>query len=337
MKDILPLLKSLLSGDTRISIVNQLVYYTQQIAIFRIYQLIELGKLDLSYMDISIKSAAVDCIGEIFRRDREGHYIEFEEYFRDEKDLNNLNDDNAQTNFRNFVFLNLQDGIARLYARCDPIFSKIYRNIRIYLRQQNEIKKFERFGEFCIYSCDFKDINKRFPPFPIDEIEYRMGVYFKGKENIGQYLELIMKILNDQNEYQRFCSIADAAYIIKRIMSRRIHSYEAIYTIDDNIVQSDFTSIIARTIHSSRFTLREIYVKSGKISEELFVQFFNAIEEIIYQTFVEKDGELGTYFKYVQKYLPKLSYNEYRSKYHHQFEYMAKFTQKNVYDQLKEL
>jgi hypothetical protein len=335
-KEILPLLGSILSGKYTIFELNKLVYIAYNFSLSRLRELINLGKLKISSIQIKISEAAMDCIAELFKQNNEGRFVELEDYFQDERDIHKLSEKLAHQHFRLLVFRKTQDGVFRLHWENDPIYSKIYRNLKIHLRQSESIKTFRMFEESYIYACDEEELNKTLPEFPIEEIEALLSSNFKGNQSTRSYLLQILNILNDQERYKRFISLTDVAGIIKRIMLRQMTIIENVYSINEDISRDDLPKVITSCIYNTRKSMHEKYVVSGNMQDESFDKFFTAVEEILFDTFVAADGEVKSYVKYLQKYMPELSSEEYRSKYHHQFEYMVNCVKKMVIEQLKE-
>jgi hypothetical protein len=340
LKNIYPLLKSILKGEFSRHELDKLAYIALQIALVRVEQYIESGKINLNTFQMSARSIAVYCISDLFLPDRNGELKKINSFFSDEKDIELLDEDKARYFFRSLVFMKIQDGLARLWGEIDPIYNKILRNLRHHININPEIKKFKMLGEIYIYSAPDNSLNDRCPSMPMEELEFNLHSRLRGNDDHSDCLELMLEILNEQTEYQKFYLLSDMADVIRRIHTLKInHSIETNYNLSETPDSDDLEKIITNCMTLTRKKLYTKYVNSEKMGKELFDKFFHAIEEIIFDAFLycNKDGNNQSYFSIVQKHIPEITNEQYRKEYHNIFEYLVKLSKDDIREQLKEL
>lgn len=334
-KYLVPILKSAVEGKISNSELNLLIKIAHQFAAQRLRQLFLSHKVNLSIYPYNINSIALDCIAEIFRRDEDGNFSDIVNYFSGNLNLNNLTDDEVVIYFRRLIFSSLQDGIFRLYNEYDPILSKIIRNIKIALKKDESIKKFQKFGETFLFSCNEKDRNDHLPEIPLEHLESEILVSLSGKEKLKDYLILLLKSLNESS-YRKFISLIDAAVIIKSVIIRLRIPLDELSKFNDGTFKYDICSIVENNLIKIKQQLAEIYLAKNKISVVDFEKYFLAVKEILTNTYVNNDGFSQTYFEYFKNLFPEICYEEYRQKHRFQFEYMIKLSKKNITEELKE-
>ncbi len=110
---------------------NAVVRRAYQLALVRLRQLMNSGRLHLHSFGIPVEGVAFDCIAELFQRDEEGRFVDIADYFSGDRSMDLMDEDEARHHFRVLVFRKLQDGISRLYRENDPILSRLIRNIKV--------------------------------------------------------------------------------------------------------------------------------------------------------------------------------------------------------------
>lgn len=336
-KHIEHLLPLLLDGRANHAQINELVRIAHYFAVIRLKQLIGSGKLHLQAFPLTVESIAFDCIADIFERDSEGTFIELIHYFSHERHPANAPGELSILHFRSLIFTKLHDGIFRLYRENDPVFSKILRNIKIALRKITGIVTTERFG--LLYLDFDPEVNaySHLPEYQLDDIEQEInGIYKKGDSTV-QFMLKVKEIVMDQTEHRRSLSLFDCALLYKRASAFHRVPLDDIFSTDSELMGQDINSIVVNTLKIIQHDLAKRYVSTGKFTNQEFMHYFSAIEEMIIDTFVLLDGSEKSYDQYLQKYMTGLTYEEYRSFHRVHFEYMTKLVKKAVKEQLKEL
>jgi hypothetical protein len=330
------LLRLSLDGVASPRDINALVSIAHRMATMRLRQLINSGRLHLQSIPIRLESVALDCVGEVFERDNEGHFVELTDYFSGDRDLALLTPDDALFHFRVFVFRKLSDGIFRMYRENDPILSKILRNLKLAVGKSRDLRLIDRFGELFVVFEFSDDKSEPQAEYALDELERDFARVAGKASTAGEYLRIFARLFKQQKECRRFYALTDLAVIIKRTIVRgRAKSGQQSTGADSTSI--DLTALIEESYHILIKDLWLRYVRSGKLDEKTFAVYGSALKELLEDTFVQSDGSEFDYYEYLRRRSADLTHDEYLRFHRTKFEYMAKLAKKAVRDRLVEL
>lgn len=336
-KYLIPILKAVLNGNASNGEINLLVKIAHHFAFTRLRQFFTSQKIHFEIYPYSLSSVAMDCISELFQRNQDGVLQEINYYFTVERNFATLTDEEIIQQFRALVFTKLNDGIIRLYREYDPILSKIIRNLKIATSKTQEFKTFNRFGSLFVYSCKFDERNDHLPEYPIEEVEAELMIRINGKENTNKYLAVVLQILNETDLYRRFYSLIDIAIVIKRIISRLKLPLDLINNTDYNLLNNDIENILAISTAKIKDEIDAKYLYKGKIKKNISESYLLAIQDMMKNIYLLNNGDEYSYFDYLKKYIPAITYEEYRKSHRTLFEYMVKLSKNIVLEDIKEL
>ena len=335
---IVSILRSILAGEKDPAQINELIRHCHKLATVRIKQLLVNGKLHLQSFPISIESAALDCIAELFTRDHDYQFIELQDYFSGKNDPTLLDDILMYQSLRMLVFRKLHDGIFRLYRENDPILSKILRSIKLAISKDNRAVLFERFGLSYVCYSTREDRNDHLSEYNLDDLEKRISELLKGSVNTKKYLQILFEVLNDpESQNSRALSIIDTAVVLKRISLSQNDMAPQSVVLDEEMMLADAESYIKESLVRARLLLYDKYVTKDKITEAVFHDYFEAIQQIIVDTFIQNDGSQKSYYDYLKLLNKELNYDEYRNNHRVRFEYMVTLAKTYVRDDLKNI
>ena len=330
------LLRAVVAGDASPGDINLLVRQSHRMAVVRLRQMVHSGKLHLQSFPLTIDAIAFDCIAELFARDENGHFIDLENYFSDERDLNMLGENQILHFFRALLFRVMQDGIFRLYQENDPILAKILRNTKLVLKQLPEIKQFDQFGIPLLSTCMKDQIDQNLPEMPIEAM-VELGSRVPQSVTMKEFIRTFFNLLGGEDEYRKSVSLFDLAVAVKRIGALRKIPLDELILQDPVEMHLDVEKIIEESLGAAKIRLHDRYVGKEKVAEDEFCCYFDAIREIVYDTFVLNDGQAKSLDEHLGKYFPGMTYDLYRSKYRTRFEYMVRISKNLVKQNLKEL
>lgn len=322
------------STERDVSILVRVVY---EYALIRLRQLISSGKLHLESFEMSLEGTAFDCIGELFRRDEEGSFVELLDYFSGEREPHLLGENDARYHLRVLVFSKVRDAIFRLYRENDPVLGRILRNLKITFQKNRKIVRFERLGLTYACACNKQKLNEHLPPFPLEELESELLSRSHSTHTTKDLLARFFEIVNGQDRFRRFVSITDIAVIFKRVMTNGQTNHEMLYQPDDNLLDMNLEEIVNRLLVLLKEQFFLGYVKSGKIESKLFNMYWLAISDMMKDVFLRNDGSAYSHPDYLMKYMPALSRDAYRTTHRIHFEYLVRVTKGRLKKELLEL
>ena len=331
-----PLLRKVLTGTASLSEINLLVRHAHHFAIVRLKQLLGSGRLHLQSFPLSVESTAIDCIAELFERDSDNVFVELEHFFCVEHNLDELTDDDLIAFFRALIFTKLNDGIFSLYRENDPVLSKILRNVKSAIQQNNCFTIVQILG-VSVLVYNKQEARRCLPEMPLEKVEHYFNSMIKDVHSIRNYLHVVEQLFSSETEYSASTPLIDLCIAIKRHIIQFQIPVNKLILNDESLFQRDAVMLIDETLLHMRKQLHERYVLKNKLSEEHFTAYVNAISCMVNDTFLLNDGSEKKYGEYLQEQLPALTYEEYRLHHRKQFEYITKLIKKEVRNRLKEL
>jgi hypothetical protein len=317
--------------------VNVLVRHAYQQALVRVRQLHYSGRLHLQQHHISLESLAFDCIAELFARDETDAFHELYDGFSGPWSLSELDDVSVASRFRSMVFTHLHQGLIRTYKELDPIFSKILRNVRLTLRSMPGVEQYERLGLRYVSPVAAEHRCEHLPDLQFHVLQQFAGALPAGTRGTRLFLERMLNVIAQQNEYRRSCALFDLTLVLKHHIVRERVPLESIATEEHSVLGLDISTIVGEQMQMVRTRLYQEYVRNGKLTEELFASYSGALNDLITDLFVLNNGQDLAHPDYLMPYMPGLSRESYRREHRAYFEYMVKIARRTVGETLREL
>jgi hypothetical protein len=336
LKIIPKLIRKAVTGKINESECDLLVRVTHRLAVIRLFDLKDAGKLYVDALPFTFKTAAFDCIADLFERDSDGVFIKLAEYFTGIEYLNSISEELLVQKYSILVVNKLNDGIFRLYHENDPFLSNLIRAIKRCAAIDKRFKKLKRFGKICLYTCEDNERLDLLPEIPMEEFESIICSLEHKEKRMRNFLIKIFDALNQQNIYHRYYGLIDLALVIKKYISQRSPVNIVSYTPED-ITQEELSTVIEESLKEAETLLNRRYVQKEKISIDDFDKYFQAIKNIILDSLYYADGEERGYFEYLQEQLHELDHADYRNNHRQQFEYMVRVAKNHIREKLKEL
>jgi hypothetical protein len=327
----------LVSGTANEPEINAAVRIAFTFASQRLRQLLRSKRLHLQSFSISTDGLAFDCIAELFQRDGENRFIELIDYFSGDRDIQSLDDAETTQQFRILIFSKVNQGLFRLYKENDPVLAKLLRNVKLAVKADESMRRFDMLGQIFVHTCLEEERNDHLPEFPLEEMERELTSRIDARRGIPSNISALFDILNDQDRYRRFYSIIDIAVVLKRAMARLEVVENQTLNAEHALLQSEINQEISKSLALIRARLHGKYVLTNKLSEEIFNKYWSALEVMTYNIFVRNDGSDVSHPELLKEHFPGLDTKTYRVVHRTHFEYMARVVRTFVRDQLREL
>lgn len=329
-------LQSVLTDNFNIREINELVRIAANFASVRLAQLIKNNNVNFDIQPHSINAIALDCIAELFRKDEDEGFIELKEYFNNDYEINKLTHEEITVLFRRLVFSKLKDGIFRIYREHDPILSKVIRNIKLAVKNNDKIRTFERFGETQFYIGDKEKHRMNLPDINEHELAADLIVHISGSETIGKQIELLLELLNSSDNYRNYISVVRAALVLKEIALKlyRTSSGNIFPSYENNKI--DLINTFEKSIKEIDELLTTKYVAKSKMDKTVAEVYLKALKDMLYNSYIINNGVEHGYHYYIMKYDPLITYEDYRKNHRSKFEFIAKNSKKILLDNLRD-
>ncbi|MCK9210871.1 MAG: hypothetical protein M0P61_08565 [Ignavibacteriaceae bacterium] len=333
---LVPSLKAMLNGKAGQLEINLVIKFAHQFAVTRLAQLVKNRKVYLDIYPHNLNTIALDCIAELFERDEKNNFVELI-HFYEGKRIKDLSDEEIISYFRNLIFSKIHDSIYRIYNERDPVLGKILRNVKLIVKKEETINKFQRFGITFLSLCNEDERNYQFPEYPIEELQSEVTLLLKGNENIKKIFLSTMQVINNTISYRKFFSLLDIAIVIKRILFNLRINVDEFFRLDDALIETDLEKIVRNALIEVRSTLKDKYGEKEKTTTKYLESYISAVEELMTNIFIRNDGLEMSNFDCLANQIPNLEYEEYRRTHRNQFEYMVRVSKDIVIDKLKVL
>lgn len=273
---------------------------------------------------LSTGDIALDCLADVFRRDANGKFLDFNQFFHSRQvDLQTISEELLLSHIREFVFRKLNDSIFRIYNEIDPATGKILRNLKLAIEKSPTLRITERFGDFHVVPADGV-INAHLPQLTLEELEGQLAQVINHDGRIPGVLERFGAWLVNQEQYQKSVRMGSLAVAIRNAFEMTLGpEHNTAESPDDALVFNDTLIAIRRVCREliREFTPR--YVGKGRIDPEHFAGYARAIEGVLMTDFLDEGTPLS-YFDHLKKENPGLTREEYHAHHRTIFEYLVK-------------
>lgn len=312
-----------------------------------------------------LEDVAIDCIAGLFMRNENGEFTQLKRYFGPKIESNMiLNEMEAASMLRRLVVKKTKQELSRIFRERDPEGAKIIRNIKVAIRSSNELKSFKEIGrEFIYFDAGFKtneenndyqsinedngtrtnpgngNLEQLKNPIPEKILYQHFLEKYDPSDSVVTMMKKMLEIVDSFPEYQNYLAIDVIATIIRDVTFQHVRE-KLSNNVDVNSPLSDLQAkeieqvnqSIIETIHQK---INQQYLRKKKITPEKADIYYRAIVDFVKE--LTQGKETDSNFKYLKRYIPDLTQQQYREKERSIFEYLVKVTKKSLRKRLKEL
>lgn len=281
---------------------------------------------------LDVNDIAIDILGEVFKRDSKGCFINLSNFVSKlYEDLDTINDDNIFIAYQSFLRKISDTQIAKLYAQLDPTGFKIQRNIKESLPTKNLGLRKNIMG-MMIYVLN--DNNSDLLPYiSIEKFEREFFAKVSRNYSTKELLNIIYTILIEETKFRKEISLTDTVYLFKKYYN----SLETSVETDEEILNLPSESLFEKceldclyveVINKIKSKIFIDYYSKGKLSIEQSKSLFNTINDIAYD--LVYTGQNNTsYYNYLSKYI-NTNQEEYAFKFKSKLEYLVKILKEDL-------
>jgi hypothetical protein len=301
---------------------------TLQIASLYLAKRIRSGSIHPEFFGLSPDDLAIDCIGPLFERDAQGQFVQLRSYYAS-LDWESLPDADLLAATRLLVYSKVHQQLTRLYRDHDPSLEKILRNLRNAIRSSSTLRE-ERCGaELRVRSVTESDGELLLPEMPWAFLEGELTGYLHDGTSLRDIMAHVGRVLQDQSTYRKSLPLTSLAMLL-RTAYVRMHPDPLTIGIDESgpVRKEEVNMLIASALSGIEQKKHRTYVGKGKIQPDIYTAYIDAVRSILQAEFVENDGDEASYYTHLQKLLPGLTVEKYRSVHRCHLEYLAKLARK---------
>lgn len=311
-----------------------------------------------------LEDVAIDCIAGLFIRNEYGELIQLQRYFGPKIGTDSCPNEMEFTSMlRRLIVKKTKQELSRIFRERDPEGAKIIRNIKVAIRSSQELQSFKEMGREFIYfnsngnsnTNQMVELEKRETE---DLIDYQNSKVERLKHSIPERLlfqhfletydpsdsvasmiKKMLAIVCHFPEYQSYLAIDVVASIIRDVTFQHVREKLS----NDVDMNSPLSDLQAKEIEQVNQTIIDLihhkinnqYLIKRKISPEKAEIYCKAIVDFVNE--LTQGKETDSNFRYLRRYIPELSQQQYREEERSIFEYLVKITKKSLRKKLKEL
>lgn len=292
------------------------------------------GRLNLDLLAMTEEDIVFDSLAELFQRDGQGRFPQLDSYFTSFH-LGELSEAEIIIHLRKIVFINVHKTIIRLYSETDPTMGKILRNIKLGISKTDFFEEAVRFGETMLV---VKNMNPLFnkPLIGSSEVQRALHGVVNVRDTIPAILAKLFTVFAEQEQFQRALPLFQLATTVKEVYVVGWETESVVIpTVEEEIDTKRIRDIIGETCRKQLREMRHSYIETEKVSEEMFYRYFQTVESILKEEYLDGSTVKRSYFDHFAEHCPNISLVEYRDQHRTTIEYLTKKTRTRLQLSLK--
>lgn len=321
---------------------RQLLNTCHQLAVAYLRRRSQAGRLDPSLFGLSIEDLALDCVAELFRRNDDGRFVQFESYF-DGPTRSAASDSTLEIALRRIVFSAVNEGLFRRYRELDPSLGRLIRSIKRHIAGGGDLELNRDQSMPLLELRGSRGSGGKSRPFiPQDLLEIHLHHAHSGKVTVESVLQVVSDLLKNSGEYAPSLPVTEVALAMRSVLTRLNipedeeesdleGSYESIDL--SNVVRTHVTHCTSEMMES----MQDLYVKERGIAPGLFRAYFRAAEDLLITNYVDPLRPKESFRVALCRHIGETSTAVYRKKHQAILEYIVKITQRQVLSRVASL
>jgi hypothetical protein len=276
----------------------------------------------LRRLDLSPQDAAFDSLGELFQRDARGRFSSLVRWWDALSREERTDGDAAGLAFRRLVMGAVQQRIFHFYHESDPALAKVLRNVKLALRKHPCVVRVGR-GRHTEIARREVHVREGLPPMPSELLVPDFYDRVASGTSLRDMLTVLVSILAEQRSYRRSIPLMQAALII-----RNAYWSDARWRLAEDeeggITAEEISAIIATAVAGLRGGSLANYIRRGRLTGDQAESHLAAVTEILQETVAGKVGDKIAFYEALQKHIPGLTREAYRTRHRVVLEYLVR-------------
>ncbi|MBN2011353.1 hypothetical protein JW960_18585 [candidate division KSB1 bacterium] len=291
-----------------------------------------------------LEDVAIDCIAGLFMRNDDGDFVQLKRYFCPVIGTRPISDHDMLIMLRRLVVKKTKQELSRIFRERDPESAKILRNIRVAIRNSDQFISFRDMGR------EFVRLNEAYIDdyYVDDDIDYALSEKelfqrFLDEHCPGDSVSVMMKkmltIMYRSALRQNYLAIDVIANIIRDVTFQQFKcqfsdNVDNVTPFND-LQLKEVDEINQQIVDQIRRKIYNQYFEKDKIDRKKANVYTRAITDFVYDLTHAKESESN--YRYLKRYMPTLTQQQYREDERSIFEYLVKITKKSLRKRLKAL
>lgn len=316
---------------------------------------------------------AIDCVAGLFMRNENNEFVQLRRYFGPYLDTQeNPNDVELLIMLRRLVIKKTKQELSRIFKERDPEGAKIIRNIRVAVKNANDLGTFREMGREYIFlkkargsrqavsatsiavaeaqvepvatvanftKEDLQYLRKAKPSIPEKALKNQYLDLYTPKDHVSTTIRKMLSVVTVDERYQNFLPTDVVARLIRHtnleiVRNRLIAQIDDMSPLD-YVRLKEIEQAKQKVLQRVRVKIQNQYVASAKITEEKGEIYYRTLADVLED--ITHSKKIESYFRHLRKYMSDLTQRRYRQEERTIFEYLGKLTKKWFREYLKEL
>lgn len=320
------IIAAVVAGQQSSAQTNHLFHTCHAMASAFILSKLGSGTFTIERFGLEVHDVAVDCLGDMFAHDEQGHLTELVSYFREYADASDVE---LMSLLRRLVFSNVNVGIFRLYRDTDPGLARIIRNVKLSIAKSNSFEEIERFGEACLAPTGIP-LLLHLPMMDFEVLAKAMAGRLSGEDHVPDFIAKVDAFVREQDEYARTIPIVTIALACRSLYAHPLSTDSGRNDGEAELNKEDLRKVIKSFSARIKAEHRQWYLSHKNTPEEMYDAYWLVVEHYLINRLVEDEGSKVSQSKLFELYAPAVSSGDYDSVHRDRIEYLAAKVMKKV-------
>ncbi|MDX1440645.1 MAG: hypothetical protein R3284_12155, partial [Rubricoccaceae bacterium] len=285
---------------------------------------------------VTLEDLALDCVAELFRRDDDGRYVQFENYF-DSATMASKDEAGLQIALRRIVFSAVNEGLFRRYRELDPSLGRMIRTIKRHVNNGGPLELDRDQSMPVLALRGIRREGRKLPWMPQDLLEIRLHHSITGDVSVEGVLEVVADVLKDDNEYAPSIPVTEVALAMRSVLTR-LHASddegEADNSPEENYESKDLSSVVHSHVTDCTSEVMEdmedLYVNERGVPPSLYRAYFNTARDVLVMKYVDPAAPKESLRVTLCRHIGEISSAAYRKQHQAILEYVVKLTHRQL-------
>ncbi len=316
---------------------------------------------------------AIDCVAGLFMRNDNNEFVQLRRYFGPYIEANaSPNDVELLIMLRRLVIKKTKQELSRIFKERDPEGAKIIRNIRVAVKNAEDLATFREMGREYIYlrngkmmrnlahqmetaaACgvaapapgvaefsveELTYLRKAKPTIPEKSLKQNYLELYAPKDHVSSTIRKMLSVVESDERFQNFLPTDVVARLIRHtnlevVRNRLIAQIEDVSPLD-YVRLKEIERAKQKVLQRVRHKIHNQYVASNKVAPEKGEIYYKTLADVLED--ITHSKKIESYFRHLRKYMPDLTQRRYRQEERTIFEYLGKLTKKWFREYLKDL
>jgi len=313
-----------------------------------------------------LEDMAIDCVAGLFMRDENNIFVQLDRYFSPYiGDENQTDDVDLLVLLRRLVIKKTKQELSRIFKERDPEGAKIIRNIRVAIKNAEDLSTFREMGREYIYfspitelelsnqaissfefspesgsdELDTTYLRKDKPCMPERSLRCQYLETFNPKDHVSANIRKMLDVVSTAESFQNYLPTDVVARLIRQtnleiVRTRLLAQIEELSPLD-HVRMQEIDDAKIEVLKKIKNKIYSQYIASGKIDQEKGDIYYATLADVLDD--ITHSKKIESYFRHLKKYMPELTQKQYRKDERTIFEYLGKLTKKWFREYLKDL